>query len=39
MEEVGGSFEIRPGAEGGALVRLTVPLASNHTPSIEVACR
>jgi signal transduction histidine kinase len=39
MEEVGGSFEIRPGAEGGALVRLKVPLASNHAPSTQAARR
>ena len=27
MEDVGGTFHLGPGAEGGALVRLTVPLA------------
>jgi len=27
MEDVGGTFHIGPGSEGGALVRLTVPLA------------
>ena len=30
MEDVGGTFEIRPGSEGGALVRLTVPLAASR---------
>jgi len=29
MEDIGGSFEIGPGGEGGALVRLTVPLATH----------
>ena len=28
MEDIGGRFTITPGPEGGALVRLTVPLAA-----------
>jgi signal transduction histidine kinase/streptogramin lyase len=31
MEEVGGSFSITPGSEGGALVRLIVPLPRRET--------
>jgi ligand-binding sensor domain-containing protein/signal transduction histidine kinase len=30
MEDIGGQFEIRPGAKGGAIVRLTAPLASSR---------
>jgi hypothetical protein len=27
MEDIGGRFELVPGASGGALARLTIPLA------------
>jgi signal transduction histidine kinase len=39
MEDVGGSFEIGPGVEGGALVRLTVPLAAPSRASHAVTER
>jgi signal transduction histidine kinase len=35
MEDVGGSFHIGPGGEGGALVRLTVPLADGAVDSLK----
>lgn len=32
MEDIGGGFSISPGAQGGTLVRLTVPLTISPTP-------